>query len=129
MTDNLIEKPTSADGAIGRPGLIGVTRHIASDGCARLAVAGELDAASASTLIGAVINTMDAGSVHVELDMRDVTFIDSAGLGALIRAYKAAQGRGSLVICELSDVVHRLLAITGQLERFTTAPPADQEWK
>jgi anti-sigma B factor antagonist len=89
----------------------------------RLTICGEVDCFSVSSLWQALEDLLAAGATDLVLDMSGVTFIDSAGLGALIRGYKAAQQRhGSLVIREPSTVVTRLLDVTGQLERFTATP-------
>jgi anti-anti-sigma factor len=51
--------------------------------------------------------------------MAEVSFMDSSGLRVLIAGYKAAeQAGGALGVRNPSDVVTRLLEITGQLDRF-----------
>ncbi len=88
-----------------------------------ISVAGEVDMSTAPVLRDTVVSlaAIEPGP-GVTLDMRDVSFIDSAGLGALITGYKAcAATGGSLNVWPVSPAVHRLLEITGQLDRF--APP------
>ena len=82
-------------------------------------VTGEVDAASADVLRNAVFEVIDAGEPRVVTDMAQVSFMDSSGLRVLIAGYKAAeQAGGALVVRNPSDVVTRLLEITGQLDRF-----------
>ncbi len=51
------------------------------------------------------------------IDMADVDFIDSAGLGALVNGFKTAQNQGcQLVLCHLSNTTKLILEIT-QLDR------------
>jgi anti-anti-sigma factor len=91
-------------------------------GDALLTVCGEIDTSSASALLQALDDAVAAGSRNVVVDMSAVTFIDSSGLTTLIHGYKATRrGQGWLSIREPSAVVTRLLTLTGQLERFTTA--------
>ena len=82
-------------------------------------VVGEVDAASADILRNAIFEVIDAGSPRLVVDMADVAFMDSSGLRVLIAGYKAAeQAGGALSVRNPSDVVTRLLEITGQLDRF-----------
>lgn len=84
-----------------------------------ITVRGEVDAASADTLRNAIFEVIDGGKPTVTVDMNDVSFMDSSGLRVLIAGYKAAeQGGGALRVRNPSDVVTRLLEITGQLDRF-----------
>jgi anti-sigma B factor antagonist len=82
-------------------------------------VSGEVDAASADRLRNAIIEVIDGGQPQVAVDMRDVSFMDSSGLRVLIAGFKAAESAGgALTVRNPSDVVVRLLDITGQLSRF-----------
>jgi anti-sigma B factor antagonist len=82
-------------------------------------VTGEVDAASADILRNAIFEVIDGGESRVITDMTEVSFMDSSGLRALIAGYKAAeQAGGALTVRNPSDVVTRLLEITGQLDRF-----------
>jgi anti-sigma B factor antagonist len=86
-----------------------------------LIVGGEIDFTTATVLSSALDDALAAGPNNVLVDMSGVTFIDSSGLTALIHGYKAAtRAEGWLSIRDPSAVVTRLLALTGQLERFTT---------
>jgi anti-anti-sigma factor len=75
------------------------------------ALRGELDAATerglAERLVGA------PGSLVV-VDLGQLTFIDSSGLGAIYTARRAAiDNGGNLVVCRPAPIVHRVLEITG----------------
>ena len=91
------------------------------EGHVTVTVRGELDAFSQPELRGPLMQLIDDGFT-VDIDMADVAFIDSSGLGVLIAAWKACDltGRGVAVL-NPSPAVHRLLEITGQLERFSVA--------
>ena len=67
-----------------------------SDGTARLELHGELDIGAAPTVEEAVDRALGDGCRDVVLDLGGTTLLDSAGLGALIRAARsvdAQQGR------------------------------------
>jgi anti-sigma B factor antagonist len=82
-------------------------------------VVGEVDAASADILRNAIFEVIDSGDARVVIDMGEVSFMDSSGLRVLIAGFKAAeQAGGALGVRNPSDVVTRLLEITGQLDRF-----------
>lgn len=48
------------------------------------------------------------------VNLADVQFIDSSGLGMLIGCYKTMHGRqGKMMICDASDHVYRILELSG----------------
>jgi len=71
-----------------------------SDGTARLELRGELDIGAARTVEEAVERALGDGCREVVLDLGGTTLLDSAGLGALIRAARtvgAQQGTMAVV--------------------------------
>src|SRR3954465_10472419 len=80
-----------------------------------LALAGDLDMAGAfkvETQLDAIVGAPDVEAVAV--DLREVAFIDSTGLGALLAARDRARQLGvDLTITSVSDPVRRVLAGTG----------------
>lgn len=52
--------------------------------------AGEIDAATADTVATAVAGALNDGYKTVLLDFAQVTFIDSTGLGVLVKSHRAA---------------------------------------
>ncbi len=83
-----------------------------------LRVEGEIDCSSAPHLEAAIEQALSPGN-DVLVDMSQVEFMDSAGLGALIRSYKmAAEAGGCVRIVNPSSAVARVLTITGQASRF-----------
>jgi anti-sigma B factor antagonist len=63
------------------------------EGTARLELHGELDIGTAPALDEAVDEALDAGCDEVVLDLAGTTFMDSMGLGALIRAARTVDAR------------------------------------
>jgi anti-anti-sigma factor len=77
-----------------------------------VALHGELDVVSADGLADALVE--EAGSTLV-VDLSDLTFIDSTGIGALVTARNRilADGQGQLVLSRPGGIVRRALEIVG----------------
>jgi anti-sigma B factor antagonist len=95
------------------PFLLDVTAD--GDGCTTVSVAGELDLATADELTAAVRSGLAAGAVVI--DMRGVTFMDSAGVRALNTAVResADSGRKLRVSLGTHPSVIQVLEMTGML--------------
>ena len=69
-----------------------------------------------------VKNLVSQGQKKVVLDMKNVTMIDSSGLGALVAAYSSAKSGGaSIRLCNLGAHFNELLQITKLLTVFEVA--------
>ncbi|GGL06652.1 anti-sigma-B factor antagonist [Streptomyces flaveus] len=108
----------------------------AGSNCAVLQVAGEIDVYTAPTLREGIIDLLDKDVVHVITDMRNVDFLDSTGLGALVGSLKRLRTReGSLRLVIDSDRIHRIFRITGLDRVFSIhlslqeAITADGHWR
>lgn len=88
-----------------------------------LELTGELDVASSPALEQAIAGARAAETVVV--DLRTLEFIDSTGLGVLVRAHHDALARGQeFALVQGQGQVQRLLMITGladQLQMVETA--------
>ena len=75
----------------------------------------DLDMAAAFELETRLEPRLRAGDVHaVVMDLAEVGFIDSAGVGALVATRERAQQLGiDLTIKRVSDRVRRILYLTG----------------
>lgn len=88
----------------------GVTCHD-FDGGRIFALRGELDASTCRGLSESL--TGPAGALIV-VDLRDLSFMDSSGLGAIHAARRAALNQGgTLVVTRPTPMVSRVLEITG----------------
>ncbi|MEV4702757.1 STAS domain-containing protein [Actinoplanes sp. NPDC049316] len=92
-----------------------IAEHPADGGMVCLAVSGELDLASAEDLEEAVaVAAGRAGVREVCIELSGVTFLDAAGIAALIRARAAAMAANVLVRANgARGVAARVLAVTG----------------
>lgn len=102
--------------------------HIVITSCpssvaARVAVAGEVDLATAPALREALLDALHSYSPAVlDLDLAAVTFLDCAGIGALVAVHDAAVDAGcQLRVSNLQPIVHRVFDLTGLLDLFTAA--------
>ncbi|WP_425777865.1 STAS domain-containing protein [Micromonospora sp. DT53] len=83
----------------------------------RIRLGGEMDLATSGLVHDAVIAALASDSVRdVTLDVTDLTFIDSTGMGTLVACQRAvAVRRGALRLENLSSVVRRQLFAAGLL--------------
>lgn len=88
-------------------------------GHATVVVTGDVDAHTNAEFDSRLTELVEGGHDTVVLDCSGVEFLDSSGLGALIKTQKALQDRdGTLVLLEPSPAVVRLLDITGLTDSF-----------
>jgi anti-sigma B factor antagonist len=81
---------------------------------AELTVQGELDFATTEKIDQAIDRTTAGGCTLVALDLHDVTFIDCAGISALVKArHRLDAGSSHLWVIGLSRQVARMMALTG----------------
>ncbi|MGI8493590.1 MAG: STAS domain-containing protein [Acidimicrobiales bacterium] len=91
-----------------------------NDQDAMIALNGDLDGFTATRLRDALGHALRNHPSRLYLDLTDVTFVDSSGLGALAGAYREAQHQGCrLVLCSPARSVRKVLELTGFSELFT----------
>ena len=84
--------------------------------------AGVLDGVKANQLCQQVRELLASGNNFVMLDLADVNFIDSSGLGALIIALKMLRSAGGdLYLCSIAEPVRSLLSMTRMDRLFENA--------
>ncbi|NJP11502.1 MAG: STAS domain-containing protein [Leptolyngbyaceae cyanobacterium RU_5_1] len=80
---------------------------------------GILNSSLAGQLCREVDEVVKSGIRLVLIDLQDVTFIDSSGLGGLVNAFKSARIAGSkLVFCSVCEQARMLFEITGMDQVF-----------
>ncbi len=83
----------------------------------------ELDLDSAGALRDEMLSTLNREGAHLVVDALDVTFIDSSGVNALVRAReRAAALDGSLHVVSAHPSVVRVLQITNLDRRLGLVP-------
>jgi len=97
-------------------------RAATSSAGSTVTISGEVDSSTAPGLRNCLLEVIARpGTSPVEVDLRGVTFLDSAGLSALATAHRAAQASGRVLAmrCGSTRAVVRPLQITGLLGVFT----------
>src|SRR5438132_2620743 len=92
-----------------------------------LVVAGEIDVFTAPLFKQAVVNLVAEGHRHLFLDMREVSFMDSSGFGALLGATKRLRPEGgSLNLIACNKTIQRMLHLT-RLDTIRGVHESEQE--
>jgi anti-sigma B factor antagonist len=91
-----------------------------------VSLAGELDIASAPHLEDRIRSLIDGGRTRLVIELAELIFCDSTGIGILVRANNdcVAQG-GHLRLAAPSRHVARVLAVVGLLDAFPTYQSVD----
>jgi len=96
-------------------------------GCPVLKLAGEVDAYTCPQFREALIRSLDAEGADLVLDMQDVEYIDSNGLGALVGALKrASEKNGHISIVCSNPQVTKVFRITGLVKVFDMHTSLDE---
>jgi len=82
---------------------------------------GELDAAGQHFLAEPVRQRLVGTASKVVLDLAQISFINTDGVGVLLEACQRAEARGKELVLISSPVVDRLLGLLGLAGRFTYA--------
>jgi anti-sigma B factor antagonist len=71
-----------------------------------------IDAFSATAFKGKMIDWITGGSNRIVLDLSEVDFIDSSGLGVIVSSLKAVGKQGGLILCGIRETVLSLFRLT-----------------
>ncbi|MEH2239326.1 STAS domain-containing protein [Nostoc sp.] len=92
-----------------------------------LKISGILDGIRGNELRREVSNIVDNGADILLLDLKEVRFIDSSGLGALVSAMQIVRNaNGKLFICSINDQVRMLFELTKMDRIFKTFADQDE---
>ena len=87
------------------------------DGRAVVAVSGEVDVYTAPTLREHLNGRIADGATHLVVDLNDVGFMDSTGLGVLVGGLKRLrQADGNLQVVCHSEPVLKIFKVTGLMD-------------
>jgi anti-anti-sigma factor len=96
------------------------------DGVARISAHGELDLQTASLLDRALEAVDQFELARVVLDLTDLSFVDSTGVHAILRAHTRATENGSvLVVVNSSEKVRKVFELTRTEHLFQAATSDD----
>jgi anti-anti-sigma factor len=80
---------------------------------------GSLDATQSQAFRQEITQILEDGTKVVLVDLKNVTFMDSSGLGALVLAFKTLRAANSkLVLCSINEQIRILFELTGMDKVF-----------
>jgi anti-sigma B factor antagonist len=86
-----------------------------------------LDAHNSSELKTEMLSLFDEGKNNLVIDLQDVRFVDSSGLGSLVSGFKNASARsGNLKLSGLQPQVKSMFELTRLHRVFEIFPAADE---
>ena len=98
-----------------------------ADGKTIVAVGGEIDVYTAPKLRDKITELVGQGSYHLVVDMQQVEFLDSTGLGVLVGGLKKVRAHdGSLQLVCNQDRLLKIFRITGLAKVFVIHETADE---
>jgi anti-sigma B factor antagonist len=104
-----------------------VVVHAHNDQADVLSLVGDVDLATAPRLVTCAADVLREGANTLVLDLREVQFMDSAGLAALLNVLRRATAADAeLILAELQPQVSRLLADTRMDRQFTVVASVEQ---
>jgi anti-anti-sigma factor len=84
---------------------------------------GILDGTKASEFRQEIIDGVSNGAETILIDFKDVTFMDSSGLGALVLALKTVRAAGTkMYICSINEQIKMLFELTSMDRVFEILP-------
>lgn len=105
-----------------------VSHSLATQDTVVVTVSGELDMATSDVLAGVLADALnEPGIAQLLVDARSITFCDSSGLNALVRAHHAAASRDvCLRVVEPPDRLRMIMEITCLLDLLTAGQVSEQ---
>lgn len=98
------------------------TRDVRDD-CQLFRLTGLLDAFSEPTFRKVLGKYVEEGPANIILDLSQIDFVDSSGLGALVQLVKKAQGAGGSVQVVTNPRVTQTVKLV-RLEKFLSLQPS-----
>ncbi|NJO27480.1 MAG: STAS domain-containing protein [Richelia sp. SL_2_1] len=91
---------------------------------------GVLDATKSQYFREEIVKTLENRPKIVLVDLKDITFMDSSGLGALVLAFKTLRSAETkLVICSINEQIKILFELTGMDKVFEIFSNQDEFYK
>lgn len=103
-----------------------ITTRMDGDVCS-IVLKGEVDVYTAPGLKEKLVSAIEGGCRNVIVDMQEVGFIDSSGLGVLVSALRRARERDGVVriVCSRDNIL-KIFRITGLDKVFPIFSDADE---
>ncbi|MEH2280498.1 MAG: STAS domain-containing protein [Nostoc sp.] len=89
-------------------------------------LSGNLNATTSQDFRQNITEILESGAKIVLVDFKDVTFMDSSGLGALVLAFKTLRAADTkLALCSINEQVRILFELTNMDKVFEIFPSQD----
>ena len=100
------------------------------DGVAVLGLRGEVDVYTAPKLKSSLIDLVDEGTYKIVVDLSEVDFIDSSGLGVLVGGLKRVKSHDGTIslVCSQENIL-KIFRITGLNKVFPIFGTLDEATK
>jgi len=97
------------------------------DGICTITLSGEVDVYTAPRLKETLIETIESGCANVIVNLEDVGFIDSSGLGVLVGGLRRAKERSGAIrlVCTRENIL-KIFRITGLDKVFPILESAEE---
>jgi anti-sigma B factor antagonist len=95
------------------PPAFAVTHRVVDERICVVSVQGDLDLASAPQLKWTLVELLDKGYAQYVIDLSELTYMDSMGLGVLVGFRKRVEGTARLALACLPATQGKLLEMTG----------------
>ena len=89
-------------------------------------MAKRIDSVTATDFKGTMVDYINDGNLKIVLNLTDVDFIDSTGLGMIVSTLKSLGSDGVMSICCLSDIVKSLFTLTRMNRLFDIVSTVDE---
>jgi anti-sigma B factor antagonist len=102
-------------------------QQVSREGATILDLAGDIDARCAPLLRQSLVEVIESVGGVIVVDLSDVSYLDSVGLGTLVGALKRANERGAaLRFVVTGSQILKVLNITGLIRVFETYATAEE---
>jgi anti-sigma B factor antagonist len=88
-----------------------------------------IDASIATDFKGRMMDWINAGNKRILLDLAEVEFVDSSGLGSIVSSLKTMGSEGDLAICGIKETVMNLFRLTRMNRVFQIFSSEDEALK
>jgi anti-sigma B factor antagonist len=105
-----------------------IARKPVPDGETRLVLVGEIDLAAHDALLAEILQVVNGSAIELVVDLDAVTFVDSGGVGVLVKGFHSASEAGcGYKVVNPQGIVRQVLEITGVLPALTDGAPSHRK--
>jgi anti-sigma B factor antagonist len=108
------------------PAAFAVAHRVIDERVCVVSVEGDLDLASAPQLKWTLVELLEQGYAQYVIDLSQLTYMDSMGLGVLVGFRKRVVGTAQLALACLPETQRKLLEMTGVDAHFDTFASLDE---